>query len=174
MKKKREWTEVDGYQNDGVISLKIAEPGQFALILKWLYLAGFLEMLRLYVSSMTLHILCCRMNVSVFNLYCVIYWVVWLHSEGKLVDSSKLSAVISLYWACEVSGTWLLIAVICSIPAASSSHWPTISFISSIHKSYCMSVRSSMSTNCTHSCSDKECKDRKCVFGRHVVIYVKI
>ncbi len=63
---------MDGYQNDGVISLKFAEPGQFALILKWLYLAGFLEMLRLYVSSMTLHFLCCRMNVSVCNMYCYI------------------------------------------------------------------------------------------------------
>ncbi len=44
---------MDGYQKDRLISLKIAEPGQFALILKWLYLARFLEMLRLCdVSSM--------------------------------------------------------------------------------------------------------------------------
>ncbi len=104
------------------------------------------------------------MWVCVICLSYIQYWVVWLHSEGSFVDLSKLSVVISVYWACEVSGTWLLIAVICSIPAASSSHWPTISFILSIHKSYFMTVRS-FSTNYTCSCLDKEGKDRKYVVG---------
>ncbi len=104
------------------------------------------------------------MWVCVICLSYIQYWVVWLHSEGSFVDLSKLSVVISVYWAREVSGTWLLIAVICSIPAASSSHWPTISFLLSIHKSYFMTVRS-FSTNYTCSCLDEEGKDRKYVVG---------
>lgn len=48
---------MEGYQNDRLISLKIAETGQFALIIIWLYMAGFLEMLRLCnVSGMTCYI----------------------------------------------------------------------------------------------------------------------
>lgn len=104
------------------------------------------------------------MWVCVICLSYIQYWVVWLHSEGSFVDLSKLSVGISVYWAREFSGTWVLIAVICSIPAASSSHWPTISFILSIHKSYCMSVKS-FSTNYTCSCLDEEVKDRKYVVG---------
>lgn len=120
-------------------------------------------MLRLCdVSSMTLHFLCCRMNVSVCNIS--VLHIEWFDCIQK---DHLWTWVNSLRWLVCTEHVRLVahgFSVICSIPATSSSHWPTISFILSIHKSYCMSVRS-LSTNYTCSCSDEEGKDRKYVVG---------
>lgn len=45
-----EWTEVDLYQDGIYISLKIAESGQFALILKWLFTSVLILLWCFHVS----------------------------------------------------------------------------------------------------------------------------